>query len=196
MHKRKREPHTMQASMSMSPNADDEDHEFKSHKRTASRNTSSIFTRLASEDSERRDSPIDDEDDEEEMMLVNAYHNSNQAMISPTSKQDYNMAFSPVSSFFHPAILRATTICESASDICPFGGDPPEVDSRPSSPVDAIGDVRDEITKTSESKCKKDDCERPSWLTGTPRAFNLTLKSDAPTLFSSPWSGVFQLGSS
>ncbi|KAL3778900.1 hypothetical protein ACHAWO_007866 [Cyclotella atomus] len=176
------------------------DEEAPSHKRTTSRNNASIFrAAVSSHDVEEREDPADDDDDE--LTLVNAYRSREEpstVVVAPSSPEpldlpsspkveqqcDY-LTFSPVSSFFHPAILRATTICESASDI--FCGDPPEVDSRPCTPqVDCDGDATEALSTVEEKK----ERERPSWLTGTP-AFNWSIPSKSG---SSPW--TFQLGSS
>lgn len=165
---------------------------IRSHKRTASPNNSTIFRAAAAHDVEERQEPDDDE-----INLVNAYRSRHEEQSVQTSSEplydvpspqhqcDYS--FSPVPSFFHPAILRATTICESASDI--FCGDPPEVDSRPCSPLhigEASDDACDEVTEK-----KKEEREVPSWLNGTP-AFNWNISKSGV----SPWTGVFQFGSS
>ena len=115
-----------------------------SQKRTPSRN--GIF-RLAHhdrcEDAEQREE-IDDYEEDDELSLVNAYRcrdqeNTEKETHEPldlqiiSSKEDTDYPYSPVLSFLHPALLRATTICESASDI--FFGDPPEMGSRSCSPM-------------------------------------------------------------
>ena len=176
------------------------DDEVRCHKRSNSRNNASIF-RTAAQDVEERQEP--DDDDEEEVNLVNAYRSRNEVhqhdgaahakpepldLPSPKNQECDYMTFSPVSSFFHPAIMRATTICESASDI--FCGEPPEVESRPCSPQQ-FGEA---TTACNESILEeKKERDAPSWLTSTP-AFSWSIsKSNASP---SPWSGVFQLGSS
>ncbi|KAL3784181.1 hypothetical protein HJC23_001380 [Cyclotella cryptica] len=225
LHKRKRESLVKQtSSVRMRPIIDDEEEDYDECsylKRTTSRNASVIFT-TASEDSERRDNPAEDaeEDDFDNALSLSHYrHNSifrrddecedeqekselllDKEILSSSLKEDNDddITFSPVSAFFHPAILRATTICESASDIFPCG-EPPEVDSRPVSPqADEVYDDHFEPVKSSHNG-KMYDSEFPSWLNGTPRAFNWAIpaKTNTTPLFgSSPWTGVFQLGSS
>ncbi|KAL7489760.1 hypothetical protein ACHAW6_015474 [Cyclotella cf. meneghiniana] len=223
LNKRKRESLVKQTlAVRVRPIDDDEEDydECKSLKRSTSRNVSVIFT-TASEDSERRDNPADDaeEHDFEHSLTLSHYRRNSifrreddcedeqeksepsldKEILSSSLKDDNydDLSFSPVSSFFHPAILRATTICESASDIFPCG-DPPEVDSRPVSPqVDEVNNEYCEPVKFSDER--KNDGELPSWLTGPPRALNWAIpaKTNTTPLFgSSPWTGVFQLGSS
>jgi hypothetical protein len=172
------------------------DEEAPCHKRTTS-NASIFRAAVSTHDVEEREDPADEDD---ELNLVNAYRFREETTVTQSSPEPLDLpspkveqqceylTFSPVSSFFHPAILRATTICESASDI--FCGDPPEVDSRPATPqVDCDGEAT-EALEVGNSEEKKER-EKPSWLTGTP-AFNWSIsKSNAG---SSPWS--FQLGSS
>jgi hypothetical protein len=202
----------------------------KSHKRVNSRSTSPVFA-TASDDHESREAPVDDidEDDfEEEMNLVNAYRTNsifrredqrqqqdereegatlikNDILSSSKHQEAYEeISCSPVSSFFHPAILRATTICESTSELC--YSDPPEIDSRPASPCreeeceDRCG--VDEF-KQADAEVEAEQQQLPSWLTAPPPPFNWSLPkggtSTASTqLFgSTPWTGgMFHLGSS
>jgi hypothetical protein len=178
--------------------------EVRCHKRTTSKNNA-IFRTVASDashDEEEREDPAEEED---ELMLVNAYRsrhvdevNTHQEgtstepldlPLSPKHDECDFMNFSPISSFFHPAILRATTICESASDI--FCGDPPEVDSRPCSPQEC--ETVPENGKSTEALEEKKEREPPSWLTGTP-TFNWSIPNTNSA--QSLWTGVFQLGSS
>ena len=155
-------------------------------------------------------------DEDEHLSLVNAYRRQHEeetlGVVSPLEPLDLPlspkeqescdyMTFSPVSSFFHPAILRATTICESASDIL-CGQDPPEVDSRPTSPHVYQEEHEDEHDATAATRrtslgdtviAEEKEREAPSWLNAS-STFNWSIpKSNAG---SSPWTGVFQLGSS
>lgn len=173
------------------------DDEVRCHKRTNSKNA--IF-RISPHDVEVREEA---EFDEDELNLVNAYRSrhsqeENESRreplnlpSTPVDRQCEYLTFSPVTSFFHPAILRATTICESASDI--FCGDPPEMESRPSSPQEF-----ETSAKVSEpdaaAKEKRKERETPSWLNGPSRTFNWSIPKSSSG--SSPWTGVFQLGSS
>lgn len=189
---------------------DEHDHEELNSTLNSYRGQSDVQFQCVQEASSR---PLDDEEDEDLTTLVHAYrrqHEGQTLVVTPTEPLDLPlspkeqrcdyMMFSPVSSFFHPAILRATTICESASDIL-CGQDPPEVDSRPTSPHVYQEAHHEPDAATSSRRTSLGDTviaeekerEAPSWL-NAPSTFNWSIpKSNA---VSSPWTGVFQLGSS
>ena len=175
------------------------DDEVRCHKRTNSKN---VIFRISPHDvEEREEAECDIEEDE--LNLVNAYRNrhaqeENEARpeplnlpSTPVDRQCEYLTFSPVTSFFHPAILRATTICESASDI--FCGDPPEMESRPCSPQELETSAKASESDAADQEGRKER-EAPSWLNGPSRTFNWSIPKSSSG--SSPWTGVFQLGSS